>query len=438
MASTNNYPRVLLVLMTKVKAEDPCNLLIRTEFGEWPKDHLAQIHALGDPAGYGELCGRYYRLQTCDRFLGGLFRRLRGSVFEMVADDEVEGPIGATPAGLLRCWGRVIKKRIGDWLIGSGLWEVIFRVRLSKPMEQFIDDFNPDLIYCQGYSLGFATLPLLISRRFNIPICFQTTDDWPWHTYRKSPVGCLLRRKARRLVIEAKVRMAFGEKMRQVYEKRYQRPFLLTYHADRFERFPQKGIGVGPAHRSIVFTGSLGLRRYEAINDLLQAVRSIDSGALSMEIHAYCSGIPKDVPEVLRTAPEVRFLPLPSHDALPSALARADVLFLPESFSIGSGMIELSLSTKCHLYMMSGIPILVYGPTHSGTVDYAIQEGWAAVVNERNVEHLGATLKKLLVDSQFVDRIVRRAREVAKGNHDLFASRRTFLDILRGACDGHA
>ena len=39
--TTERYPRVLMVLMTKVKAEDSVNLLIRNEFGGWPKASLA-------------------------------------------------------------------------------------------------------------------------------------------------------------------------------------------------------------------------------------------------------------------------------------------------------------------------------------------------------------------------------------------------------------
>lgn len=35
--------------------------------------------------------------------------------------------------------------------------------------------------------------------------------------------------------------------------------------------------------------------------------------------------------------------------------------------------------------MMSNRPVLVYGPSYSGTVDYADRDGWGLVVSERNV-----------------------------------------------------
>jgi glycosyltransferase involved in cell wall biosynthesis len=432
MATKAQYPRVLIILMVKVKAEDPVNLLIRSQFGDWPKECLAQIHATGDPPGHGEFCGRYYRLQPQDRFLGGLFRRLRDGVFEMVAMDAVKGQAKASPVGRLGRWAKLIKKRLGDWLIGSGLWEVIFHVRLSEPMSRFVDEFKPDLIYCQGYSLGFATLPLLISKRFKIPICFQTTDDWPSTTYARSPVGWLLRRRACELIHRAKVRLAFGEKMQREYLCRYGVPFEVTHHLDNSSRFPPVS-DLGNKPYTIVYTGGLGHRRYEAIQDLLVAVREVPVLAKNVEIVAYTNGTPKDMPVELLQAPEVKFAPLPTHDQLPAVLAKATILLLPESFNAVRQAIEFSLSTKAHLFMMSGRPILVYGPPYSGTVDYAAREGWGLVVAERNVAKLKNALVEILTGGEPVQRLRRNACACIKRNHELAAGRGHFRILLEFA-----
>ena len=227
--------------------------------------------------------------------------------------------------------------------------------------------------------------------------------------------------------------MAFGTKMQQVFEKRYRVPFHVTHHADDPARFPSIGASPQGRPRIIAFTGSLGLRRYEAIDDLVVAIKSLKLEGMAVAVRVYSSGMPKELPDTLRSAPEVTFLPLPSHEALPSVLAEADVLFLPESFSVEPGMIELSISTKCHLYMMSGRPILVYGPPFSGTIDYALNEGWAAVVCERNPIQLRATLARLLTDSPRVEELSRRASAVVARNHDMASSRTAFLETLTAA-----
>lgn len=423
------YPRVLMVLMTKVKADDPVNLLIRTQFGDWPKEHLAQIHSNGETSGNGEFCRSYYSLQACDRFLGVLFRRLRGDVMEMVAADPVVMLRKDKPAGVLRGWTKSIKKRWGDWLIDSGLWELIFHVRLSKRMEQFVERFKPDLIYCQGYSLGFATLPLLIAKRFGIPICFQTTDDWPHAIYSHSPVGWLLRRRADELIKFAKIRLAFGQKMQKEYERRYCTPFETTYHLDDPKRFPSHTEDSSKIFK-IIYTGGLGHRRFEAIQDLLVAIRQIPELAGCVEIIIHSSGIPKEMPTGLLQSREVIIVPLPTHEQLPAILAQAALLFLPESFNADRQAIEYSISTKAHLYMMSGRPILVYGPAFSGTVEYALREEWGLVVAERSGAKLKEALAELLVGSERIYQLKQNANSCVSRHHDLAVGRDRFRNLM--------
>jgi len=432
MANKDQYPRVLLVQLTKVKVGDPVNLLIRTQFGDWPKDHLAQIHS-GESPGQGEFCGSYYQLRACDRFLGGLFRQLRGGVMEMVALDAVKIQGHSRPVGPLGRCLRILKHRVGNLLMGSGLWEVIFCVRLSRPMAEFIKEFEPDVIYCQGYTLGFATLPLLIARNFSLPICFQTTDDWPRNIYCQSPVGWLLRRQARKLIAYASVRLAFGEKMRYAYQRRYGVPFEATYHLDDPRRFPAGATTKNDPHVTILYVGGLGHRRYEAIADLNAAVTSLAGRMGQIQIKVLCGGIPKEMPSALLDATDIEFGPLPAHEALPGVLAGATVLFLPESFTENPAAIEYSLSTKAHLYMASGRPLLVYGPECSGTVAYAASEGLGVIVNQRDPALLAIGLEKTIGDAASLNACRERAVACFKRNHDLQAGRARILNLLSTA-----
>ena len=425
-------PRVLLVLMAKVMAADAGNLLIRSQFGDWPRDRLAQIYASGDPAGQGDFCGRSYRLQAGDRLLGSIFQRLRSTVTRMVALSTVEARERDSRAGFPTLIARIMKQHVGNWLIRSGLWEVIFHVRVSREMAEFIENFAPDVIYCQGYSLGFAELPVLIARRFNLPICFQTMDDWPDYTYRRSPIGWLLRRSTRELVAKANARLAFGDQMRRCFDDRYGVAFQATYHLDEPSRFfPEPGWTTSEECR-IVYTGSLGLRRFEAVQDLVMAVRTIGPGPVPFKIVVYSAGVPTDLPRFLLDAPEVALLPLPSHEELPAVLASASVLFLPESFTVPRSQIALSISTKAHLYIMSGRPVLAYGPPYSGTVRYAVEGGWAATVTERSQTSLADALLRVASDASLRAALSQNARICAITHHDIRAGRARFRSLLVG------
>ena len=429
MAIKDQHPRVLLVHMPKVKADDAANLLIRMQLGNWPKGRLAQIHSSESP-GRGEFCSRYYQLQARDRILGKLFMRLRTGVSKMVAMDAVAPSPATRPSWLFRRWRNAVQKRLGDLLIRSGVWEAMFRVRLSRPMAEFVQDFRPDLIYCSGYSLAFATLPLLIADRFNVPICFQTLEDWPSYSYPHSPVGSLLRRQAARLIRHAVLRLAFGEKMKSEYERRYRVPFHVTYHLDDANRFRVAEPERISQTKRIIFTGSLVLNRHECIEDLLKAIRVLEQEGFRVELEVYCTGVPKEVSDEVRSTPALKFLPLPAHDDLPRVLRSADVLFLPEAFSVDANRLGLAISTKCHLYMMAERPILVYGPSYAGTIEYAHQQGWAVVVQHRDIGMLTDALRRLLSDRALGVKLTRQALECFKRNHNLKDARERFEKLV--------
>ncbi|NTW73079.1 MAG: glycosyltransferase family 4 protein [Eubacteriaceae bacterium] len=425
-----------MVYSTKIKADDGCNLLIRTQFGGWPKNKLAQIHSTAEPNGCGDYCCSYFKISDCDRRYGKLFFVLRKYIFKYSKHNSVSDAISYSQKGytdsIFKNILRKIKVYISGAIVNSGFWEVIFAVRLSESMKKFIEDFKPDIIYCQGYSLSFTVLPLLISKKYDLPICFQTTDDWPNERYKNSPVSYLIKKKARELITNSEARMSFGKKMTDEYRRRYNIEFENTYHLDDINRFDVVKNCVQNDF-TIIYTGLLSLRRYEAIQDLLKAVRSIKMLKGKVFIRIYTNGIPVDMPEELIKADEITYQELPRHDELPKILKKASLLFLPESFNVDRSWLEYSISTKSHLYMMSGKPILVYGPKYSGTIEYASQEKWAFVVNEKNISKIEEKVRFVLLGGSVVEAQINRARNVALRNHDIFQGRMKFERIIADA-----
>lgn len=429
MAQDSNYPRVLIVAMTKVKAHDAVNLLFRTQFGDWPEDRLAQIYS-GEAPGSGEFCGACYQLRPVDRTFGKLFMKLRGGVGQMVATGSVGEGNATAPGSPPARWLKKAKLRMGRVLIKTGLWEILFRVRLSEEMNKFIRDFKPDILYCSGYTLAFSELPLLIQKEFGVPICFQTLEDWPAYAYPHSPVGAVLRKAARNLIRHANLRLAFGSKMTNVYGRRYGGSFHTTYQLDDLRRFERARPRENCQGKQIVFTGSLQLRRYEALEDMIAAVRTVENSETPIQVLVYASRIPADLPESVRSAPEVTFLPIPSHDDLPGVLNSGDVLFLPESFSESEARLGLAVSTKCHLYMMSDTPTLAYGPAYAGSMGYAQQDGWALPLTERNVEKLAECVRRLLDDDALKGRLQRKGVECFNKNHEERVGKERFRRLM--------
>jgi glycosyltransferase involved in cell wall biosynthesis len=143
------------------------------------------------------------------------------------------------------------------------------------------------------------------------------------------------------------------------------------------------------------------------------------------------------MPAELLQSSEVEFLPLPSHDDLPSILSEASVLLLPESFNQNRHLIEYSISTKAHLYMMSRRPVLVYGPSYSGTVDYAVLYGWGLVVSERNVAKLKEAFIEIFTGSNRINKMRQCADACIKSNHNRESGIKRFYELLENGIQNY-
>jgi glycosyltransferase involved in cell wall biosynthesis len=277
----------------------------------------------------------------------------------------------------------------------------------------------------------------MIKKKFNLPICFQTGDDWPFSLYRNSPIVFikpLVTRAVQTLLNNSSARLANGKLMAEVYEKRYNmtfEPLMMCDDPLRFHEAPTKRI-VGEKTKSIVYTGNLGHGRWNSIVELCEAVKMIKLNEYEIMVTAFATTIPPEAVNTLQDISNLQILPAPSHTELPSVLKGADILFLPETFDPVMALeIRLSISTKAHFYMMSQKPILVYASLVTGIADYAKEQSWAFVVEHHDLEKLAKGIEKLLTDKAFSDRLITKGNEVFQKNHAEKNVRKRFLHIFQ-------
>lgn len=429
------YPRVLLVYAPSVHESDQHGLLIRNLFSQWPKAHLAQIFS--GMAGQGEtFCEKTFQLGVSERRLGSFFFRLKTSTFAQSSQPVVLNATEQLPGQHVKKTA-LFRSAFSKSVLTTGLWELIFAPRLSESLVKWVEDFSPQVIYCQGYNLAFCWLPLMLNARFNIPIVFHTTDDWPDTRYRQfPPMHWLIRRVARRLVHRASARIAVSEKMANAYQRQFGVPFDIVMNFDDYERFAKAGPQrvVGPNTVSVVYTGALSPGRWQALADLCDAAVTLGQEGFRIKITAFTSSIPTEAINVLRNRPNLQLLPPLNHDQVPQFLKGADILFLPEKLEPKAAKtIRYSISSKAQLYMMSERPILVYGSPIAGVVDYAKREKWAYIVEQRSNALLVDALRQLIADSTLRSRLVSAGLSVALRNHDMKETEPFFLNIIQSA-----
>lgn len=433
------YPRVLIVALGRINAADNFNngLLLRNLFARWPRENLAQIYSSGDNGDAG-FFGHYYQLGPQDRRLGRLFYRMRSEVQEEILGSRLSPSISSRES--IKSKVLTLGKR---WLFDTGLYELIFCPRISYTMGRWVQDFKPDIIFAQGYNLAFTWLPLMLAERYGLPMVYYPTDDWPSNLYR--PVKSfgirhwmhrIVQYSARRLVQFAKVKIAFNPLMQKEYQMRYQCDFIVLMHGDDWQRFrfvEPRRLCPEDVHW-IVSTGVFDSHRLPLLADLEQACQILSDKGSKVKATIF----PVNYQAIdLSEFRFVEFYPCPSHEELPALLKGADVLFLPERFDNTVEDVRLSVSSKSHLFMFSGRPIVVYADFRTGIAQYAAQEGWGEVVGQRDPLVLASTLANLFSDKVMVQTLASRAQATISKYHDLHSIHNAFEDAIRNTVRTH-
>ena len=436
------YPKVLICCLTRINIDDAfnSNLLLRNLFAEWPRERLAQIYSGGsnDDEGY---CKHQYQISPNDRQLGKLFFRLKGEhadTAHTAFSAETDRVLPQRPSLLGR-----LKQQVGRFLMDSGLYELIFKLRPSQELNDWAEAFAPDIILAQGYNLTFTWLPLLLKRQLKKPLAYYCSDDWSTYLYASKAGLCamtspLMRRlvetSTQQLLAATDVPFSFNDKMGEEYERRYGKSFTTIMHCDDPERF-NRAVPIRlhpPEINSIVATGAFDDSRWPLLIDLEEACQRLNDLGIPVRATVLTVRISE---EGYRKVKACRFVELqddPGHELLPSYLKGADLLYLPETFdSVVARGYRYSISTKAHLFMFSQRPILVYGHPVCGLVNYAEREGWAIVVGERNVDLLVDSLRPLLLDKAFREEKVQAANKVVLCNNDCVKVREKFKSKIQ-------
>ena len=135
--------------------------------------------------------------------------------------------------------------------------------------------------------------------------------------------------------------------------------------------------------------------------------------------------------------PGVEIRPHPPAEGLRAALTHADALILAYGFDPRTiEYYRYSFPTKLVPYMLSGTPILAYGPASIAPIDYVVKGGWARVVTTKSPEALGAALRDLMRSPDDRLRCGRLAHLAACREHDQSIVAARFREYLRAASTG--
>jgi glycosyltransferase involved in cell wall biosynthesis len=341
-----------------------------------------------------------------------------------------------TPALRQRIKHAIIKLTLN----ALGTLEMLSPSRLSKELERWIADFQPQVAFVSFSTWNSMRLTLCILDNFDLPYVAIINDDWISSIYSHGICSGWFRKRAQAqltlLLSECRTAVGVSPEMCQAYQQRYGRPFQWfsgPIELSKLLPYARKNWNAGDPFR-LLYAGRVGRANTASIIDACIVISGLRRRGYNIVFDLYLTTGAENINPLFSGEDGVFLHASISYKDTPLLFASADVLLLPLDFDDDAlSFARYSMSTKIAEYMAAAVPILVYAPKELAMCSYAIREKWGYVVSQRSQEALRDAIVRLSAEESLRECIGRQALEVAERNHDAAIVRRRFQHVLRGA-----
>lgn len=445
MNDSPRYPRVLVVGQPFDRSTGG-GITLSNLFEGWPQDRLANVVLPGTPIAH-DVCDHFYSLGTSEarwRWPLSLVSRKEtppSGAVEQLATAPAPGTAWAGAGDSHRGAHRLLKAVVRT----MGAQDVLRRMRPSQLLLDWVQDFEPDVIYSQLSDLPMIDLVHGLVARTGVPLVLHFMDDWPETEYRHGALAPLARSAMRRglgsLLNRAEALLAISEEMAAEYSERYSRPFTTVHNPVDLERWDALA-SAHPRHcgnesdqsLAIIYAGRIGRANTSSLLDVAEAVGRVASNGRRARLYVYTNDVRATAAAAMEALPGVAVRPGVPYEEVPGLLGAADALLLPLDFDERAlRFARLSMPTKVSEYLAAGRPVLTYAPQESAVARYAREGEWSLVVSARVASLVDEALRRLLDEPTLRREMGERGRQLAEAQHDARRVRARFADILAGA-----
>lgn len=441
------YPKVLIIGQS-FNTNSGGGITLLNLFKGWDPDRVAVASSDID-LRQKDICNNYYQIGMSEEkwaFPFNLFQRKLPSgnvpkeAFENADMDDAYSTTRPKPSAVKE-W---IKSTFILLLNFIGVYHWVYTYRLSPKLLQWIEDFQPDVIYAQATSLGMIKLTHSVLDKTQGDLAIHIMDDY---ISTINPPGLLhnywgrqLDKGFRGLVNRATHLMSICQEMSDEYEIRYGRAFSPYHNPVEIEQWLHAAKGEWTAKNpfEVMYGGRIGIGTSVSLVTIAKAVSKLAEEGLYIyfRVHTFSKDEEKVI-AAINAEKNCRVLPPVQHHELPELLAEMDLLVLPIDYDPkGMKYIRLSMPTKCSEYMASGTPNLVFSPKEMAMYKYAEREKWAYTVSENSVDTVAEALRTLYDNEELREQLGTTGMHIAATKHDANIIRDDFRKELLGEGNG--
>ncbi len=275
----------------------------------------------------------------------------------------------------------------------------------TKKLIEFLDEFNPQVVFFQSSSGVFAfSVVKWICQSRNIPLVMQTTDDYVTGKFTLNPFFWIQHLRVtyayKYAVSYANCVVAIGDKMAKEYQKRFGGNYIVAMNSITTPNIAPYIVN-NPSVQ-LVYAGNLGLNRWKVLALIAECLQELKlECGLNAEMTIYSLLEPdKPVLHALTNPPYSFYKGSVNSDELDKIKGKSDLLIHVEAFdAINRHVTRLSISTKIPEYLVSGRCIFAVGPSDVASIQYLIENDLGMVVTTNNKQAIKKGLREIIVDN---------------------------------------
>jgi glycosyltransferase involved in cell wall biosynthesis len=430
----NDYRRILLVTSSNFNSYTGTGITLSNLFEGWPLDRVAIVHNDKFDTN-NNICRLEYKLGDSEQryiFPLSIIKRSKNNP-KPKKELESVGPLNQAKS--TNYLTQLKLKKALNAIIGD--YELFINQVASKQLLDWIDDFNPDLLYFHFSSLGSLRFCKSISEHCQIPYAIHFMDDFYHFNYTKGILSLLFKsiwkKEMKAIVKNASLRMGISEKMSFEYSKTFNADFYSFFNiVDTNKWNNTKTPKTKSDNFEILYAGTINNKNISSLHNVAITVEEINNNGkkVNYSIYTFQPRADSYKPHFSKYK-KTNIYEVPEGDGIIPLLKKSDLLLLSIDFTQESiERMRYSMFTKIPAYMMSGTPILFWGPNGIASTEYAKESGWAVVVDKNDPKQLEEAIEQLITNSELRDSIVYKAQMLANEKHSTDVVKKKFHSLL--------
>lgn len=378
----NDLPKVLVIASTPFSKTKNNGKTLSSFFETYDRKRLAQFSFSGGDYN-SDICDNYFFFTKEDVLSGN-----RGSA---CTSDNVLKKDGTNESisnkSFIKSFFHIFSQArnpIALW-IKDQTWR---KADYSKAYN-WIDQFNPDVVFFQGFSMAYGyDFALSVCKKKNIPMILELTDDYTHRLYPFSIVEKINQKRYMKVFTEtikyASKTIVISDLMKEEYESRF------GGDMDVMMNTVNTVSSVCVSDRTpndYVYAGNLLLNRWKVLRNLGKALLKVNKQAV---LNIYTPDVPpKHILSSLSKVCSIRYGGQLSKEELECRLKKCEYVVHVEAFDKKNRKItRLSMSTKISEYVASGAKVLAIGPSDVASMKCLANNNLGICINDSSVSQI--------------------------------------------------